>query len=184
MSKETEKWAEVVGYGGLYSISSFGRIASHHRGDIRILHPTTNRANGYAYVNLCQNGIAKLFRVHVLVAKHFLPNPDCLLEVNHKDEDKLNNRADNLEWCTRKYNVNYGTAQQKRRNKQGERVGKHVSQYSKTGERVRTYESIAEASRSVGSSVANIVRCCKGRRPTSGGFVWRYATEVLNETSQ
>ena len=177
MNKEAEKWVDVVGYEGHYAISNLGRIANL-RSRCRILHPTTHRTNGYSYVHLSRNGIAKLFRVHVLVAKHFVPNPHGLLEVNHKDEDKSNNRADNLEWCTRKYNVNYGTAQQRRREKQRAKVGTPVVQYSKTGEYIHTYGYIAEASQIVGTSVSNIVNCCKRRKPSAGGFVWRYLTEV------
>lgn len=178
MNKEPEQWVDIVGYEGLYSISNLGRIASHHRDEFRILHPTTHRTNRYSYVNLCRNGIATLFRVHVLVAKHFLPNPNGLLEVNHKDEDKSNNRVDNLEWCTRKYNVNYGTAQQRRREKQRARVSKSVVQYSKTGEYICTYASISGASRIVGISTSHIVNCCNRRKPSAGNFIWRYLEEV------
>ena len=178
MSKETEKWVDIVGYEGLYSISNLGRIASHHRGKCKILHPTTHRTNRYSYVNLCRNGIVKSFRVHVLVAKHFLPPIEGKVEVNHKDENKSNNRVDNLEWCDRKYNVNYGTARERLRAAIGKRLGKPVVQYSKTGEYIRSYDSITEARQIVGCSIPNIVNCCKRRKPSAGGFVWRYAREV------
>jgi hypothetical protein len=178
VNKEPEKWVDIVGYEGLYSISNLGRIASHHRDECRILHPTTHRTNRYSYVNLCRNGIAKLFRVHVLVAKHFLPNPNSLLEVNHKDEDKSNNRVDNLEWCSRQYNINYGTGRERQRVK----MCKPVVQYSKTGTHIRSYDSISQASQIVGSSVSTIVNCCKQRKPSAGGFVWRYLTEVQSAT--
>ncbi len=180
MNKLHEQWVDIIGYEGLYLISNHGRIASHHRDKLRILHPTIHRMNKYSYVNLCRKGIVKTFRVHVLVAKHFLPNPNCLLEVNHKDEDKSNNRVDNLEWCTRTYNVNYGTAQQRRVEKQ---ITKSVMQYSKNGEYVCTYPSITAASLILGISISHIVKCCKRKKPSAGGFVWRYTTEVANGTN-
>ena len=69
--------------------------------------------NGYLKVNLCYNGKDKIIRVHRLVTEAFIPNPDNLPEVNHKDEDKTNNRVENLEWCDRSYNINYGTRKDK-----------------------------------------------------------------------
>ncbi len=181
MNKEPEKWVDIAGYEGHYAISNLGRIANL-RGRCRILHPTTHRTNGYSYVNLCRNGIAKSFRVHVLVAKHFLPQIEGKLEVNHKDENKSNNRVDNLEWCDRKYNVNYGTARERQRANLSKRLCKPVVQYGKTGEYIRSYSSIDQASQIVGTSVPNIVNCCKRRKPSAGGFVWRYLTEVQSAT--
>lgn len=174
MNKEPEIWVDIVGYEGLYSISNLGRIASHHRGENRILHPATHKWNGYSYVDLSKNGVRKSFRVHVLVAKHFLPNPQGLVDINHKDEDKLNNRVDNLEWCTKSYNINYGTRNARQRVK----MCKPVVQYYKNGERIRTYDSIRQASQITGISAPHILRSCKKIRPSAGGYVWRYLAEV------
>jgi hypothetical protein len=110
----------------------------------------------------------------VLVAKHFLPNPDGLTEINHKDEDKSDNRVDNLEWCTRSYNINYGTRTARQRMK----VIKAVVQYDKNGNKTAEYDSISQASQSVGISVQHIAACCKKKYPYAGGFAWKYATEV------
>ena len=113
-----EEWRPVVGYEGLYEVSNTGRVRSLDR-YVRsksksyrlqkgsILSPSTS--NGYLYVILQASQVTRKFRIHRLVAQAFLPNPDNLPQVNHKDEDKLNNRVDNLEWCTVKYNNNYGT---------------------------------------------------------------------------
>ena len=72
------------------------------------LKPIKNRY-GYMYVNLRKDGVTKQQYIHRLVAQAFIPNPNNLPEVNHKDEDKTNNNVKNLEWCDRKYNINYGT---------------------------------------------------------------------------
>ena len=111
-----EEWRPVVGYEGLYEVSNTGRVRSLDRyvktcyGSYRlhkgkVLSPGI-RPDGYLVVSLQY----RMFRVHRLVAEAFLPNPDNLPQVNHKDEDKSNNRVDNLEWCDSKYNNNYGTA--------------------------------------------------------------------------
>ena len=173
----SEIWVDLAGYEGLYSVSNLGRIASHHWNKRRILRPRTNN-RGYSLVNLSKNGRLKTFKVHVLVAKHFLPNPCGLTEINHKDEDKSNNRCDNLEWCTRSYNVNYGT----RIAKQRSAVIKAVIQYDKNGEIIASYDSITNASRAVGLSVQHIAACCKRKYPYAGGFIWRYTTEVQDVT--
>ena len=114
-----EEWRPIEGYEGLYEISSYGRVRSLdkyvksksesyrlHKG--KVLSPEKN-TRGYLSVVLSYNGKHKTITVHRLVAQAFLPNPDNLPEINHKDEDKTNNNVTNLEWCDHKYNVNYGT---------------------------------------------------------------------------
>lgn len=173
MKTTTEKWVDVIGYDGLYSVSDLGRVASHHHGKYRILRPRVGK-KGYCRVNLSKDGIVKTFKVHTLIAKHFMPNPLGLTEVNHKDEDKSNNRVDNLEWCSRKYNVNYGTGISRRTVK----LYKSVNQYSKNGDFIAQYDSLTQAGQAVGISVQHIAACCKGKYPYAGGFSWRYAEEV------
>ena len=115
----SEEWRPIEGYEGLYEVSSYGRVRSLdryvktcyeayklHKG--KILSPAKDK-NGYLKVHLCCNGKHNIIRVHRLVCKAFIPNPDNLPEVNHKDEDKTNNSVDNLEWCDRSYNISYGT---------------------------------------------------------------------------
>ena len=109
-----EIWKDIEGYEGLYQVSNKGRIKSLNRIDSRghkvnekILSSKPNN-KGYLRVHLYKNGKRKPFSVHRLVAIAFIPNPNNLLEVNHKDENKENNTVDNLEWCDRKYNANYG----------------------------------------------------------------------------
>ena len=115
-----EEWRPIEGYEGLYEVSNTGRVRSVdrfyyrlHKG--KVLSPTKDRY-GYLTVTLNCNGKSKTIKIHRLVAQAFLPNPDNLPQVNHKDEDKTNNNVDNLEWCTAKYNVNFGTRQERYRN--------------------------------------------------------------------
>ena len=102
-----EEWRAVPGYEGLYMVSNIGNVKSLIKN--KIIKYFINK-KGYRLVSLSKNGIIKKFSVHRLVAQAFIPNPDNLPQVNHKDEDKTNNNVDNLEWCDAKYNNNYGTA--------------------------------------------------------------------------
>ena len=115
-----EIWRPIEGYEGLYEVSNLGRVRSLdrfyyrlHKG--KVLSPTKDRY-GYLTVTLNCNGKSKTIKIHRLVAQAFLPNPDNLPQVNHKDEVKSNNCVDNLEWCSAKYNVNFGTRQERYRN--------------------------------------------------------------------
>lgn len=103
-----EVFRPVEGYEGLYEVSNLGRVKSLKWGKERILKPGMDGC-GYLKANLYKEGKIKHFMVHRLVAQAFIPNPEGLPQINHKDEDKTNNRVDNLEWCTAKYNSNYGT---------------------------------------------------------------------------
>lgn len=97
------------GYEGLYQVSNLGRVKNTNN-QIR---KSYKRPDGYVSIVLCKNGKVTNHRVHRLVAKAFIPNPDNLLEINHKDENKTNNEASNLEWCNSSYNKNYGTRTEK-----------------------------------------------------------------------
>ena len=105
-----EEWRAVPGYEGLYEVSNKGNVRNVRRNNIIKGFINTK---GYIQVSLCKNGIRKNFTVHRLVALTFIPNPDNLPEINHINEDKTNNRVDNLEWCTAKYNNNYGSRKDK-----------------------------------------------------------------------
>lgn len=109
---EIEEWRPIVGYEGLYEVSNLGRVRSFKWGreEIRKLHITKK---GYLEVGLCKEGKQKMFKVHRLVAQAFIPNPEGLPVINHRDENPKNNKVDNLEWCTYKYNSNYGTCKER-----------------------------------------------------------------------
>lgn len=105
-----EIWRPIEGYEGLYEVSSYGRIRSLMKSII--LRPK-KEPSGYLRCNLYLNKNMKTVSIHRLVAQAFIPNPDNLPQVNHMDEDKTNNRVDNLEWCDSKYNNDYGTRKER-----------------------------------------------------------------------
>lgn len=167
-----EIWRDIAGYESLYQVSNKGRIKSliaHNGTKERILKPHTI-GHGYLNVDLCKNGHLKKNLVHRLVAQAFIENPGNLPQVNHKDENKLNNHADNLEWCTAKYNMNYGDAPQKR----AEKRSKQVLQLNKDGQFVAQYCSLHDAERKTGIGISQICMVCKGKRILAGGYMWKY----------
>lgn len=103
----TEIWKDIEGYEGKYQVSNFGQVKSMI-GQEKVLHPKKHR-NGHLQIGLHKDKKRKTMYIHRLVAQAFIPNPDNLPCVNHKDENPNNNNVDNLEWCTQKYNCNYGT---------------------------------------------------------------------------
>ena len=160
-----EHWLPVKGYEGLYEVSDMGRVRSVNykgTGKTQILHQTQNKS-GYMHVPLCKDGKPKCCRVHRLVAEVFVQNlhPDSYHEVNHKDEDKTNNCASNLEWCDRAYNSQYSN-------------NIPVKQLDMNGNLVKLWESAREAERH-GFHSSTISYCCQGKRMTHKGFRWEYA---------
>lgn len=160
-----EVWSDVLGYEGLYEVSDQGRV----RRNGKILKPRKN-LGGYLLVSLSKNGIVKTAKIHRLVASAFIPNPQNLPEVNHKDENKTNNCLDNLEWCTCEYNQNYGT----RNERISEKMSRPVLQYDLLGNFIKEWPSAAKVEEELGIDHSHISRCCSGSRHTAGGFVWRY----------
>ena len=165
-----EVWKNIEGYEGLYQVSSMGRVKSLKFTKEIIMELTYT--HGYFRVGLCRNGKAKHHLVHRLVAEAFIPNPDNLPIINHKDECKTNNVVENLEWCDHLYNNTYGTAIQCRI----EKNAKPVYQYSLDGDLIKEWPSAAEVKRSMGFSAGNIGQCCLGKRKTAYGYIWKYAS--------
>ena len=178
--KMITEWRPVKGYEGLYIVSNMGEVKSLPRKvimndkgkEIEAFRPgvllkqcVTN--SGYKQVHLYRNGVGKPIQVHRLVAMAFIPNPLDLPQVNHKDENRLNNRVENLEWCSAKYNGSYG--------KRPSKYMRKVSQYTISGVKVATYESLADAAKAVGCHYTHISHCCaEGKGKTAKGFIWRY----------
>lgn len=177
---EKEVWTPIEGYEG-YEVSNLGRVRSTDRKIIykdgrtrmqkgRMLRPEICK-NGYLYVNLGRKGRAKT--VHRLVAKAFLPNPDNLPCVNHKDENKANPRLENLEFCSYKHNNNWGTKNARR--------AKPIMQLDKNNQKIKIWESAAAVERELGINHGHIGSCCNGNRKTAGGYRWEYIDEKENK---
>lgn len=181
--ENVENWKEVEGYEGLYEVSNLGRVRSlvDNHGSVRkepkVLKGEKKR-DGYLFVILYKDGKRKTFSVHRLVANAFIPNPQNLREVNHKDEDKTNNRVQNLEWCSHEYNNNYGTRNQrvaeKRRGVYNTRTSKAVISTDEFGNE-EYFPSLMEAERRYGFKNGHICDCLKGKLKTYKGRTWRYA---------
>ena len=165
-----EHWKAISGYEGLYEVSDLGRVRSLKYGKEKILKPGKTHG-GYLMIGLRKDGHMKYLLVHRLVAKAFIPNPNNLETVNHKDETKTNNTVSNLEWMSREDNINYGT-----HNKRvGEALSKQVQMFDKkTGEVLATFPSTREANRVTGIAQPNISACCNGKLKSAGGYIWRY----------
>ena len=178
-----EQWLPIEGYEDLYQVSNLGRVKSlnyRKSNQEKILKQDTNK-KGYQQVQLYKDRKPKTFRVHRLVANAFIPNPNNLPQVNHKDEVKANNHVSNLEWCTVEYNINYGTRNEKVSKLMYGKLGKdcpnskQVIQLTLSGEVVRKWDSTMDIQRELGYNQCNISKCCKGKRKTSNGYKWVYA---------
>lgn len=203
--QEIEIWRDVVGYEGLYEVSNMGRVRSLSRevyvgGKIhkciregRVLKQGHSHGRRFKYllVCLCKDQQRSMKRVHRLVAEAFIPNPDNLPFINHKDENPSNNRVENLEWCTPKYNSNYGTARERmketrKKNNSNKRMlltriknnsskpPKSVAMIDDDGNVVKKYFSISDAARDIGVHNYSVSRVCKGIRRHVRGFKFKY----------
>ena len=181
---EQEIWKPVAGFEN-YEVSNLGRVKSlnySHTGKEKILKPF-KRKDGYLQVILCRNGKVKKFSVHRLVATAFIPNPYGFEQVNHKDENKINNCVSNLEFCTPKYNTNYGN----RTKRQAASMTNHpalskpveASKYEDFSEIYLRFASTQEAGRN-GYNQVDVAACCRGCYCSRGNFYkglfWRFAS--------
>ena len=160
---ESEIWKDVVGYDGRYQVSDKGNVRSVARKDSigrkcggRMLKPTYDK-DGYLRVNLCKNGKQKTRFIHRLVAGAFIPNPNGYSEINHRDENKVNNYANNLEWCTREHNVNHGTLIER----SAQARSKKVKATNIETNEVITFNSTVEAGRK-GYDQGGVTKACRG----------------------
>lgn len=192
-----EIWKDVVGYEGLYKVSNFGRIVSlcSYGGNSQRLMSPGLANNGYLMVGLTKNKKQKSLLVHRLVAQAFIPNPDKLDFVNHKDENKRNNNVENLEWCTKSYNSEYSLNLHPDRKKRyfnhfKDKNGKlkrydgkppqHeeiVIQKDIKGTPIAIYGCVDYAHKITGVKSAAIIACCKGQQKTAFGYIWEFLEE-------
>lgn len=168
-----EQWKDIIGYEGLYQISNFGRVKSLPRKGTKggILKLYKNKHN-YLMCDLHKDGESNPIQVHRIVALHFIPNDDLFkTDINHKDENKENNNANNLEWCDKSFNINYGTRNKRVANK----LAKQVNQFSKDGIfLIKTWDSIMQIERELGFRENHICECCNGKRKTAHNYIWKY----------
>lgn len=170
-----EIWKDIKGYEGLYQISNFGRIKKVPTN--KILSIWIND-KGYKSISLWKNKKHNSFQIHRLLALHFIPIPDQLknidlhkLSINHKDENKLNNDLDNLEWCTQEYNLSYGTARQRMINNRSIKI----SQFDLDGNFIKVWNNLTQLKRELNYNPGGIIGCCTGRNNrTAYGYIWRY----------
>lgn len=166
-------WRPIAGYNGMYLVSDEGQIMSCER-VVKTEYRTTRRRSKllkpglrgkkplmYQHVVLSDGMNTKSHSVHRLVAEAFLPNPENLPEVNHKDGNPLNNSVNNLEWCTREYNIGYS------KNKQ-------IAQYSVDGVKIAEFKSVNTAAEKTKVGRRAISNALTGWSRTAGGYMWRY----------
>ena len=186
------KWKDIIGYENEYQINQFGEIRtlkdSLKLKKYNVLKPQINKRNGYVYQMLYKNGKEKLLRVHRLVAMAFLPNPNNLPQVNHKDGNKQNNSVDNLEWCEQSYNMKHAfkTGLEKPSEKQKAAVRKTNEKKRKRvvrtmGDEKNEYESATVAARKNNVGISTICRYCNKKRMPKDGASWQYIEDLGEE---
>lgn len=175
-----EIWKPVVGFETRYAVSNTGKVkrlyvpkrkgpGEHERKEMILKQRFNNM--GYAVIDLYVKSKRYQMLVHRVVAISFIENPNNYPIINHKDETPTNNHVDNLEWCTHKYNSNYGTSKEKIR----EKNSKAIYQIdAKTGEIIRRFNSSMDIQRKLGLSNGSINDCVNGKRnrQTLGGYRW------------
>lgn len=183
MSKEI--WKDIKGYENIYQISNLGNVKNIKKD--KLLKPFISNKTGYLQIDLSKNGIKERFSIHRLVCIAFIPNYNGYKYVNHKDESRVNNNVNNLEWCTQKYNCNYGNRNKKIGEKSSQRkhtketkekisvaLSKAILQYDLKGNFIKEWRNGYMAQKVLNISYSNINECCNNKRKTAGGYIWRF----------
>lgn len=185
---EQEIWKDIIGYEGIYQISSLGRVKSvsrcvNHINGVRHVHSKILKPNScslYLNISLSRKCVMNRFTIHRLVAKAFIPNPNNLPQVNHRDGNKFNNKVENLEWCSSSDNQKHAYRIGLKKSPNLGRFGslnhssKAIIQYSLTGVPIQEYGSTREASRVTKINQGTIAACARGERVSAGSYKWRY----------
>lgn len=158
-----EQWKYVEEYDNKYAVSNYGRVKSFQGIKERILKQNQTH-DGYAIIVMCIKNKPKSFRVSRLVAKYFIENPNNYPQVDHIDENRLNNHVDNLQWLSARDNT---TRSQ----------GKEVNQISLDGKLIATHTSIAQAAKSINADKGNIHKVLMKKYRTAYNYKWEYATK-------
>lgn len=170
----------IKGYEGLYSVTEEGKVYTHYQNKYMKTHVNNS---GYERVTLTKNGVPKKHLVHRLVAEAYVKG-DASLEVNHKNSNKLDNRAVNLEWVTRKENVRHSIESGNFNVTKAQMVAKEtnkkkVAQYDLEGKLIAVYESQKEAGEKTGSCPHKISLVVNGKRRTHNNFKWRRVHDIV-----
>ena len=160
-----EEWRDVLGFEELYQVSNFGNVRTVKNGEAE-MSQQENR-NGYMTVHLRNKGVERRAMVHRLVAEAFIPNPDELRDVNHKNGDKSDNRLENIEWVSHSDNMTHSFREL------GKNV-RHIVQLDLDNNFIERWNSIIEASEATGVCRTDIGECCMGNRKHTKGYKWKY----------
>lgn len=190
---EEEIWKDIKDFEGLYQISNYGRVKCLPKYIYSLGYPQLRKEKisklqcnkyGYMQTTLYKNHKPKTFTIHRLVAETFLENPNNLPCVNHKDEDKTNNYIENLEWCTHKYNDNYGTRGKRISEKHLLKgVKKAIIQYDLQGNFIKEWNSLTIACKELHYNINYISLCCNNKRKSYNGYKWKFK-EVKDAENQ
>ena len=180
---KNEEWQDIKDYEGLYQVSNYGRIKSLPK-----FHKTNKNYSSIGYIT--KSKILKQYmnhtgyysvqikgkkHVHKLVLENFVENVNNLPCINHRDENKENNKLYNLEYCTYKYNTNYGTTPKRISETKRKKYGRKTNQYDLQGNFLKTWNNAREIDQELNIAWQNVWKCCNGKRKTAGGFIWKYA---------
>ena len=193
-----EIWKDIPNYEGFYQVSNLGRIRSLNHSVLtglknskevvkrgKIIKP--NLCRGYEKITLSKNNKRVSKQVHRLVAEAFIPNPDNKPQINHINGIKIDNKIENLEWCTSKENVNHAiktnlitrSSLERAVKSMIEKNKKQVIQLDKEGKTIQEYSSLKEAEEKTSVKAKNISACLVGRTKTAGGYIWNYKESEL-----
>lgn len=195
-------WKAIKNTNDFYSVNTEGIVKSNDRVVFNKGSNTYNKIKskilkahknnkGYLYVDLCIDGKKKHYLVHRLVAETFIENPEKYPIINHKDNNPLNNRVENLEWCTYEYNNTYRSKQNRNnysdkckeaRKQPSVWLYKPVNQYDLNNNLIQTFKSLTEATNWLikqkytrnKNAKTNIASCCSNKAKTAYGFIWKY----------
>lgn len=187
MDNSIEIWKDIEGYEGLYQVSNQGRVKSLNRKVANAMFSVkehivkeADNGRGYKFVSLWENNKEKKYYIHRLVALTFIPNPNGYKYINHKDEDKSNNHVYNLEWCTAKYNCNYGNHKKKLIESYiANGNNRPIDVYDMSGRFIKTYDCSNEVCKELGIGRRVLYLSCQGVTKSCKGYRFAFHGEPL-----